>query len=219
MIPDFCNSIIRKGDRQSRCKLITGHQGRHNLYPFLDDLNANYPKIAKKIKQDAYHTRGNKTKPYKNRSFRWNPITIPLEEVENFKAQNRLGIPRKESATQEECFEVARKLARLVYEMRNAPACPPNIAEYLDQIPDAENNPCLCPLCRQPLDIDDFGRSLWGKAVIELWHIIPLSDNNLGHNAENTTWGHRICNIAQGERTTEQTLDWMVEILKENNRL
>jgi hypothetical protein len=75
------------------------------------------------------------TKPFKNRSHRWD-IAISQAAALTMKSQKNKGIPQKEYATQDECFRVAQKLARLVYEMDNTPHCPKNISEHLDQVPD-----------------------------------------------------------------------------------
>ncbi len=218
MITSYCNKIKRKSAKNFECKLANGHTGKCNSFPFLAHLKTTNSKIAKKIEQDAYHTRGNKTKPFKNRSFRWdNPISN--NQASTMKTQKNKGIPKKEYATQEECFKVAQKLTRLVYEMENAPECPDEIKPYLDQVPDKVNNPCICPLCKEKLDIHSFGESQWGQAVIELWHTKPLNETTFEHNANNIAWGHRACNIAQNDKTLSETLDWFEEILKAHNRI
>jgi len=214
----LCNKISRKSAKNFECKLAQGHLGICNPFPFLAALKNSNPKVAKKIEQDAYHTRGNKTKPFKNRSFRWDNA-ISNQQALTMKTLQNQGIPKKEYATQEDCFKVAQKLTRLVYEMGNAPDCPDEIKLYLDQIPNKQNNPCVCPLCKEKLNIQDFNNSLWGQAVIELWHIKPLNENTFEHNVDNIAWGHRACNIAQNDKTLDDTLDWFEKILKAHNRI
>lgn len=214
----YCNKIKRKSTKNFECKLLTGHSGKCNSFPFLEDLKITNPKITQKIKQDAYHTRGNKTKPFKNRSFRWDS-PISNKQALTMKGLKNQGIPKKEYSTQEECFKVAQKLTRLVYEMENAPDCPYEIIRYLYQVPDKQNNTCICPLCKEKLNIQDFDNSQWGQAVIELWHTKPLNEIMFEHNADNVEWGHRACNIAQNDKNLDETLDWFEKILNAHNRI
>ncbi len=215
---EFCNKILRSGTLSNmECKLEKDHHGICDSYPFLKHLILIQKKLSDKIKQDAYHTRGNKTKPFKNRSVRWDR-PISQEEAKNLKNENDLGIPKKEHSSQEECFKVARKITRLIYEMDDAPVCPPEIQKYLDQEPDKKDNPCICPLCLEKIKISDFKENVWGMAKIELWHITPLSDNTPNHDADNLGWGHRTCNIAQQERTTDETIDWMESLVKKHRK-
>jgi len=210
----ICNKIIRRGTEVNfLCQLKNNHEGRCDKTPFLNELKVSFPKVAEKIEQDAYHSRGNKTKPYKNRSFRWDR-PISLESASGLKNKMKLGIPKKEYATQKQCHQVAKKLTRLVYEMKNAPPCPKSIIKYLDKKP--ASNQCRCPLCLRILDINDFSAAEWGKAKIEMWHNFPLSERKINHVAGNMSWGHRECNIAQGEKTTEEVLLWFKKILKEH---
>lgn len=213
---NYCDKVIRENSQSKFCcKLEKNHRGKCNPFPFLNHLKKTYRKIAEKIIQDAYHTRGNKTKPYKNRSYRWD-TPISQEEASRLKNQENKGIPKKEFSSQEECFKVAKKLTRLIYEMDGAPDCPIEIIKYLDKAPDKTNNPCKCPLCLEKLNIDDFNENVWGKAKVELWHVEPLKDSEVQHKAENMEWGHRTCNIAQQERTTAQTVNWMEKIVKKH---
>ncbi len=209
-----CNKTIRNNTKAKYiCKLEKNHTGRCDKAPFLKDLRVSFPKGAAKINQDAYHTRGNKTKPYKNRSFRWDHA-ISKKKESRLKNKKNLGIPKKEYATQEQCYLVAKKLTRLIYEMKNAPSYPKSIIKYLDKKP--VSNKCRCPLCLKILDINDFSKAKWGKAEIEMWHNFPLSEKAIRHVTNNMSWGHRDCNIAQGEKTTKKTLSWFKTILKEH---
>jgi len=216
MIKKMCLKVIRPNSKNKiKCRLERGHGGKCNPYPFLEELKKTHRKIANKIIQDAYHSRGNKTKPFKNRSFRWDR-PISQGEASKLKSKKNLGIPKKEYSSEEECFKVARKLTRLIYEMQNSPDCPKKIKKYLDKKPDKKKNPCGCPLCLEKLDILDFDKNVWGKAEIELWHIDPLKDSEINHNEDNLGWGHRTCNIAQQERNTDDTIKWMDKIVKKH---
>lgn len=219
MIKKFCNKVLRKNtESKFQCKLEKGHEGRCNPHPFLDHLKESHRRIADKIIQDAYHTRGNKTKPYKNRSFRWDRPISPAE-AQKLKNRKNLGIPKKEYSPQEDCFKVARKLTRFIYEMEGSPDCPVEIKKYLDKVPDKKGNPCVCPLCLEEMNISDFDAATWGKAVIELWHIKPLSAEKVLHTEDNLGWGHRTCNIAQQERTTEDAIKWMESIVEKHKKI
>lgn len=211
---EYCNKIIRLDSQAKfRCKKEKGHTGRCQPTPFLNHFkeynNAEYGKVAQKIEQDAYHTRGNKTRPFKNRSFRWD---TPVENPKEHKDEENLGIPKKEYASQEECFQVAQKLTKLAYEMAGAPKCPPEIEKRLDKKPIPNN--ARCPICKGFLDINDFKKAEWGKALIEMCHIYPLGEDKIMHNYENIGWAHRHCNIAQQERSIPEFLKWISKILE-----
>lgn len=211
---EYCNKTIRP-DSQARfkCKKEKRHSDKCESTPFLNHLktfsNGKFRKVAEKIEQDAYHTRGNKTRPFKNRSFRWD---TPVENPEQHKNEKNLGIPKKEYAAQEECFKVAQKLTRLIYEMAGAPKCPPEITKLLDKKPIC--NSAKCPICNGSLDINDFRKAKWGKALIEMCHVQPLSEHKVMHNYKNMSWAHRECNIAQGEKSIPTFLKWISGILK-----
>jgi hypothetical protein len=61
MVTSYCNKIKRKSAKNFECKLANGHAGKCNNFPFLTHLKTAHKKIAKKIEQDAYNSRGNKT--------------------------------------------------------------------------------------------------------------------------------------------------------------
>jgi hypothetical protein len=226
----FCSKKI-KTTSKILCKLEENHKGKCNAHPYLQGLELDiknssasdkdkklFKKIVDKIKQDSYNTRGNTTKPFKNRSFRWD-TPISKDEALKMKKSKSTGIPKKEFATEVECYKVAQKLTRLIYEMKNAPKCPENIIPFLDKTPDPIKNPCICPLCKEKLNINDFLDSIQGQAKLELWHLEPLTENVSKHNAQNISWGHRECNVAQGDRSTNETLEWMKKIIKANKML
>ena len=96
--------------------------------------------------------------------------------------------------------------------MMGAPVCPPEIERLLDKKP-TQNN-AKCPICNRPLNINDFGKAKWGKALIEMCHVLPLSEHKVMHNYENMSWAHRECNIAQGEKSIPEFLVWISDILK-----
>ncbi|TAE08746.1 MAG: hypothetical protein EAZ95_16860 [Bacteroidetes bacterium] len=218
---NYCNQIIRQGgERQTLCKLPIGHTGRHNASPFLDTLRLTHEAIADKIERDAYNSRGRgaSNNLYKNRSFRWD-VTITESQAQTLinEGKTNYGIPLKEYATQEDCFLVAQKLTRLVYEMINAPICLPEVIALLDTPPNPQQNPCICPLCKKPIDINEFALNEHGEGFIQIWHIEPLTEQEHRHKADNVAWGHGMCNTAQGERSTQETINWMFEIVKAHN--
>jgi hypothetical protein len=169
--------------------------------PFLEHLKQAYPKIADKIQRDALNTRGapwpeNKAQR-RNRQPRWT-----LKKGDQLYPQHY--------AEYDTCLEVARQLTLQVYEMDDAPDCPPQIVTYLGRQP--TQGAYVCPICRLPIHVADFALARQSKAQIETAHVDPSSEAL--HTPENVCFAHRECNIAQGERTVNGFLEWMQGILE-----
>lgn len=102
---------------------------------------------------------------------------------------------------------VAQKLTALVYGMDNAPAPPPDIMVYLEQIV-GRTATTRCQVCLLPLDFRQFAAARRGKAELETAHANPRL-----HTPANVGFAHRECNIAQGNRSLEEFYGWIADIL------
>jgi hypothetical protein len=57
----------------------------------------------------------------------------------------------------------------------------------------------------------DFEKARQSKAFIETAHLDPTADYI--HAPDNVCFAHRTCNIAQGDRSTSEFLEWISGIL------
>jgi hypothetical protein len=193
------------GDQKRRCRLEAGHlQKRHTDLPFLLHLKETYKKVADKIERDSLNTRGAPwpknlagVQKRRNRQPHW-----------TLKQGDQL-FP-KHYADYETCLAVARRMTYYVYSMPNAPDCPREIVKYLEKEP--VRNSYLCPICLEPVDFNDFHEAQQSKALIETAHLDPQSEYI--HTPDNVCFAHRMCNIAQGDRSIEHFLEWIDGILQ-----
>lgn len=199
------------------CHREHGHTGRCLEYPYLNHLKKTYKKVADKIVRDSTMTTGaawksNDAGP--NRILRW-VMLLSDEELLQFGLDMSLMKPgvvaklREKSATYEECMLVAGKLTSLVYQMPDAPICPEEIQNYLEERFGAFiKNSTTCIVCREPLSFKLFAVAKRGKAEIETAHSNPRT-----HSDGNVGFAHRDCNIAQGNKTLDEFYAWIEGIL------
>ena len=120
---------------------------------------------------------------------------------------------REKAADYDSCILVAAKLTWLVYQMENAPTPPEDIKSYLECLfGEMKPGSTLCVICRLPLDFNLFELAARGKAAIETCHKNPRM-----HNAENVGFGHRECNIAQGNKSLDEFYSWIEGIIERVN--
>lgn len=82
----------------------------------------------------------------------------------------------------------------------------------------------VCPLCKNKIYLEDFfqevsqatGREVSGNTQREivLMHIEALAPGKLNHKPYNLGWGHSWCNTVQGDKSIEETLQKMKDIIK-----
>ncbi len=199
------------------CQKQKGHEGKHAEFPFLVELVASHPRVAKKIERDSIMTTGASWKSADagpNRILRWVMLLTDDEllkfgiKMQSLKPQVVAKL-REKAAVYETCIEVAKKLTWLVYQMPDAPSLSPALGQYLEAyfgsvIP----NSGTCMVCRAPLSFKLFAAAVRGKAAIETSHSNPRL-----HNPANVGFAHRECNIAQGGMSLEQFYKWIEEIL------
>lgn len=219
---EFCGKPIKKRSKYAKlyqpcCHLPKGHKGKCEEFPFLNHLKKVDKKVAEKIKRDATMTTGASWKSEDagpNRILRWvmleNDDTL-LEygiNMEELKPQviDKL---REKAADYNTCVLVAAKLTWLVYQMKNAPIPPQKIQMYLEDLfGPMRKDSTVCVVCRLPLDYNLFSRATRGRALIETCHKNPRI-----HNPDNVGFGHRECNIAQGNKSLSEFYDWIRDIL------
>jgi len=84
----------------------------------------------------------------------------------------------------------------------------------------------ICPLCKNVITAEEFftdieqdeGREEEDntQTVIELMHIKPLLPGEFNHCTYNLGWGHKHCNIIQGNLSISETLDKLKDIVRSN---
>lgn len=190
-----------------KCVLPKGHKGRHSDLPPLDFLKSiKYTrKAADKARRDAENTKGvawptvaddadKSSDSRKNREARWD-----IEPTHPY------------FATYETCLEVARRLTLYIFEMKDAPDCPPEMIKYLERVP--KRGSYVCPICGEPVTIEQINMAEVSKAVIETAHRVPFTRGGK-HEPDNVFLGHRECNIAQGNQTISEFCEWIASILR-----
>ena len=117
---------------------------------------------------------------------------------------------REKAANYDDCMAVAQKLTCLVYGMLGAPIAPDDVRGQLQDLgfPIKVDSTC-CLVCMEPLAFTLFDQAQRGKAEIETAHSDPRQ-----HTPGNVGFAHRVCNIAQGNRTLNEFYDWIEQILK-----
>lgn len=218
----FCNKIITTRSQyadaaQHKCHCPKGHSGECNEFPFLEHLKTVAPSVAKKIKRDATMTTGAAWKSENagpNRILRWVMMLDDEDLLEYGLDMSKLkpGVIaklREKAADYDSCILVAAKLTWLVYQMENAPIPPTEIRKYLENLfGKMESNSTLCVICKLPLDFNLFNLAVRGKAAIETCHKNPRM-----HNSDNVGFGHRECNIAQGNKSLDEFYSWINGII------
>lgn len=149
-----------------------------------------------------------------NRILRW----VMLESDESLKGYGinmenlKDGVVaklREKAADYDSCIQVAIKLTWLVYQMEGAPDCPDEIKEYLESHFGEMAHITTCAICLDKIEFDLFHSAQRGKANLETCHLNPRL-----HDPENVGFGHRECNIAQGNKTLGEFYEWIETILE-----
>ncbi len=220
---DLCKKAITNRSKykdvsEKYCHRKTGHTGRCSEYPYLAHLKESHKRVANKIVRDSTMTTGAAWKSEDagpNRILRWVMLLNDEELLQFGLDMDKLkpGVVaklREKSATYEDCMLVAGKLASLVYQMPDAPDCPQEIQEYLEERFGALiKDSTTCIICKEPLSFSLFEAAQRGKAYIETAHSNPRI-----HSDENVGFAHRECNIAQGNKTLNEFYEWIKGILE-----
>lgn len=176
------------------------------------------PNVAKKIVRDATMTTGAAWKSEDagpNRVRRWamqkDDVALLALGINMGKLKPQVVAKlREKAASYGSCMEVAPKLAWLVYGMSGAPVPPVEIKKYLEALfGPIKVGSTTCLVCADPLAFSLFAMAMRGKAEIETAHSNPRL-----HTSINVGFAHRLCNIAQGNRTLNEFYAWIKGILK-----
>ncbi|MBT3383382.1 MAG: hypothetical protein HN778_05620 [Prolixibacteraceae bacterium] len=119
---------------------------------------------------------------------------------------------KDKAADYDSCIQVSIKLSWLVYQMEGAPECPADIKDYLESHCGKMGSNTLCSICLEEIPFELFHTAQRGKANIETCHLNPRL-----HDSENVGFGHRECNITQGNKTLEEFYEWISSILNRLN--
>lgn len=208
---------IYDGIQPHLCQHLEGHAGKHQEFPYLVQLQEHYPSVANKIKRDATMTTGAAWKSEEagpNRILRWVMLLsdeqLKAYDIDMAKLKPQVVAKlRDKAADYDSCMQVAKKLTWLAYQMKGAPIPIPGVASYLEahfgKI-DPESTTCI--ICREQIPFNLFSLAKRGKAEIETGHLSPRM-----HDANNVGFAHRVCNIAQGNRTLPEFYAWIRGIL------
>ncbi|WP_377279148.1 hypothetical protein [Planococcus dechangensis] len=203
---------------QRKCFLPKDHSGKCSEFHFLSHLHTVKSSVSNKIRRDSTHTTGAAWKSSDagpNRIFRWAMLLSDEELLEYGLDMSALkpGVQlklREKAADYDSCIEVAIKLTYLTYNMAGAPTPPDEIKNYLEAHHGSfDLGSTKCEICQEPLNFALFNEAKVGRAAIETCHLNPRI-----HNAQNVGFGHRECNIAQGNKTLEEFYAWIDGILK-----
>jgi hypothetical protein len=167
-------------------------------------------KVADKIERDALLTKGiawqtvadtnDKTKQRPNRCIRWE---FPKEHKDYDIYY----------ASYETCLEIAKVLALMAYRMRGAPSPDQTAAAELRGLDDHEY---VCPICCEPIQLELFLKAKRSKAEIDTAHYPTPQRAGGRHQPDNIAFIHHSCNVAQGNRTGPEFIDWLKRILERN---
>ena len=187
-----------------RCMKLAHHTDRCSDMPFLIGLKSTFPKVAEKIERDSFQTRGASwgrdtegRQARRNRQPRWT-----LRPGDSF-------YPRHHQ-TYEVCLAVAAELTIQAYEMAGAPECPQETQSYLPRLPIRDSG--VCRICRLPLEFSDFSEAAQSLATIDTDHLDPNIERR--HVPGNVWFVHHICNTTKGDRSVEEFIEWMIDVLE-----
>lgn len=202
---------------EKKCFREKGHNGVCVEFPYLSDLARKHPRVAHKIIRDSTMTTGAAWKSEDAgpnripRQVMLQPDKVLLKyglNMKNLKA-GVVAKLREKAATYEDSMKVALKLTWFAYQMPDAPLCPKEIKNYLEnRVGKMVDNSTTCIICKEPLSFSLFEKAQRGKAEIETAHCNPRE-----HNDTNVGFAHRECNIAQGNKLLEEFYEWITGIL------
>jgi hypothetical protein len=101
--------------------------------------------------------------------------------------------------------------------------------ELLQEIGALNNqNELICPLCKNVIDFEEFfieieqqeGRQVMDNTQrsIVLMHVKALKPGDFNHKTYNLAWGHNWCNLIQGDKDIDETIEMLKEIIDNHER-
>jgi hypothetical protein len=197
-VSDPCGKTIKTfvnnfgNEETQHCIREQGHKGRCSYRPNYKLFGDNEEKIKAKLNNAALYTAGEtaENSPILNRAQRWTakPLSMDEEQVLKVEGKYRVGIRKDEASTFQYCSEIERNLFRVVQKVYEG----------------VTDNSTQCYYCGEGFDFENFLLSSKNPASIQICHLKPLSENEIMHKPENCFWGHRQCNIIQGNQSIEE---------------
>jgi hypothetical protein len=191
---NVCNKVIKTFinnfgvEEIQYCVNEGGHKGKCSYRPNYKLFGAYETKIKNKLYNAALSTAGEtaKNSPILNRALRWvgKPITGLEERKLKSEGIYRVGIRKDEASYFKNCSEVEIKL----YEV---------VKKVYDGISDETTK---CYYCNEDFNFDDFLLGSKNPNSVQICHLNPLNEDKVMHNVDNCFWGHRQCNIIQGDQ-------------------
>ena len=200
VIKIFVNNF---GVKESQiCVREHGHKGRCSYRPDYSVFGDNETKIKNKLNNAAVSTAGEtaQNSPILNRSLRWvaKPITMLEERTLKSEGKYRIGIRKDEASSFKNCSEVEQKLYTVVKKVH-------------DGITDDTTK---CFYCNEEFHFNDFLLGAKNPNSVQICHYNPLSEEEIMHKPDNCFWGHRQCNIMQGDQSIIDMYERVVKIQK-----
>ena len=227
----FCKK--ETGDYKQWCTKPSGHKGRCS-YGFISRVVKRVDKKAgTKLQMDTYQTPGDK-KAVKNRAPRCYPDKRTKIEIQEANQRGEYGvcIRRRFSSTPEDCFHIHVDLATSIVSLGEVEnkfedvdntwksRDEANVLAYLRTRAkrDHPSHGAECRICKKPMKLENFDTQHGSSAAhsAQLGHIHPYiqGHDETAHVRGNVQWIHRDCNIIQGEKTEEETFEYLAEILR-----
>jgi hypothetical protein len=219
----LCGKVFRKvlragafkAEYQTKCNRVAAHSGKCDDMPFLEALRTSSDiglKAANKVERDSMLTKGiswdtvkdkaDATKKRPNRCLRWE---FPKEHKD-------FDIFYCDYGT---CFEVAKALALMAYRMEGSPPADEEAKNWLREL-NQPSGKYVCPVCLEMIPFELFAKAKRSKAEIDTAHYpVPQVSVKRGkHRADNVAFVHHSCNVAQGNRTEEEFVQWMIKCVE-----
>lgn len=216
------------GKYQHLCTRLKDHRGRCSKNRLSSNILSGSKKIAEKTTLDTYSTPGDQ-KAVKNRADRCYPRQLSQDEVreQNKAGRRAVGIRSKFSSTPQDCFEIHKQLTAQALAI-------PSVLEKVDLLnndnlaiiehlnpliqgyKNNSNKALSCRVCGEPIKEEDFNTAhgCHNSNSAQLGHIEPPPDkDSTAHRSRNVQWIHRDCNIIQGEKTEQETLEKLEKIV------
>jgi len=182
-------------------------------------------KAGEKLSCDSYMTPGNKGAA-KNRGNRCDPVQYTKQQIYEANKRGEIGvcIPQRFASTPYDCFKINIELATQIVSIVRPQHLPLSndsaiTINYLaSRAKEHYPEGLLCRICQKPILLSDFetAHGTSGENSAQLGHInpYPRGKDQTAHIAGNTQWIHRDCNIIQGEKTEDETLEVLAGILE-----
>jgi len=203
----ICNKTIKiiknnfDCEETQKCVLEVGHLGKCSYRPDYKLFGKDEIKIKNKLNNAALSTAGEtaKNSPILNRAQRWSAKPISILEEHQLKKEGvyRVGIRKDEASTFLNCTKTEQKLYEVVKKV------------YLKEY---DETTC-CHICGEQFKYDEFLLGAKNPNSIQICHNEPLSEKKIMHTPENCFWGHRQCNIMQGDHSINSMMIRMKKII------